>query len=113
MTTATQHEHDNAHEAVLFLAFELGDNTWTLGFAPGQGQKPRERTSAARDPHACSTKWPVPHRACYEPGREGFWRHRFRQAQGMTNYVMKSSEVKRRKRRARSDGLEVRKLLRS
>jgi transposase len=50
---------------------------------------------------------------CYEAGREGFWLHRFLQAQGITNHVVDSSsiEVNRRKRRAKSDGLDVRKLL--
>jgi transposase len=51
--------------------------------------------------------------SCYEAGREGFWLHRFLQAQGITNSVVDSSsiEVNRRKRRAKSDGLDVRKLL--
>jgi transposase len=51
--------------------------------------------------------------SCYEAGREGFWLHRFLQAQGSTNHVVDSSsiEVKRRQRRAKSDGLDLRKLL--
>jgi len=51
--------------------------------------------------------------SCYEAGREGFWLHRFLQAQGITNSVVDSSsiDVNRRKRRAKSDGLDVRKLL--
>jgi transposase len=51
--------------------------------------------------------------SCYEAGRDGFWLHRFLQAQGITKYVVDSSsiEVNRRKRRAKSDGLDVRKLL--
>jgi len=50
---------------------------------------------------------------CYEAGREGFWLHRFWQAHGITNYIVDSSsiEVKRRRRRAKSDGLDVRKLV--
>jgi hypothetical protein len=50
MTTATHNTHDNIPEAVLFMAFELSENTWKLGFTLGHGQKLRERTSAARDP---------------------------------------------------------------
>ena len=51
--------------------------------------------------------------SCYEAGREGFWLHRFLQAQGITNQVVDASsiEVNRRRRRAKSDGLDVRKLL--
>jgi hypothetical protein len=48
MTTATQNEHDNAHEPVLLMAFDLSEKTWKLGFTTGHGQKPRERTVAAR-----------------------------------------------------------------
>ena len=51
--------------------------------------------------------------SCYEAGREGFWLHRFLQAHGMTSHVVDSAaiEVNRRRRRAKSDGLDVRKLL--
>jgi transposase len=51
--------------------------------------------------------------SCYEAGREGFWLHRFLQGHGITNQVVDSSaiEVNRRRRRAKSDGLDVRKLL--
>jgi transposase len=51
--------------------------------------------------------------SCYEAGREGFWLHCFWQAQGITNSVVDSSfiAVNRRRRRAKSDGLDVRKLV--
>ena len=51
--------------------------------------------------------------SCYEAGREGFWLHRCLQGHGITNHVVDSSaiEVNRRRRRAKSDGLDVRKLL--
>ncbi len=51
--------------------------------------------------------------SCYEAGREGVWLHRFLEAHGITNHVVDSSaiEVNRRQRRAKSDGLDVRKLL--
>jgi transposase len=124
MTTATHNAHDTTPEAVLFMAFELSENTWKLGFSLGHGHKPRERTMAARDlkrlldevAHAkarfgLGTTAPVV--SCDEAGREGFWLHRFLQAQGIANSVVDSSsiEVNRRQRRAKSDGLDVRKLL--
>ena len=51
--------------------------------------------------------------SCYEAGRAGFWLHRFLQTQGLSNHVGDSSsiEVNRRQRRAKSDALDVRKLL--
>jgi hypothetical protein len=48
MTTATQNEHGTTPERVLFMSFELSEKTWKLGFTTGHGQKPRERTVAAR-----------------------------------------------------------------
>jgi transposase len=124
MTTATHNAHDTTTERVLFVAFELSEKTWKLGFTTGHGQQPRERSIAARNQArllqevAQATKrFGLPESApvvsCYEAGREGFWLHRFLQAQGITNHVVDSSaiEVKRRQRRAKSDGLDVRKLL--
>ena len=49
MTTAATHqEQSTPTEATLFVAFELREKTWKLGFATGHGQKPRERTVTAR-----------------------------------------------------------------
>jgi transposase len=120
MTTATHNEHyteTHATEPVLFLAFALSEKTWKLGVTTGHGQKPRECTMAAQDlkrlldavAHAkarfglCAT---APVVRCDEVGREGFWLHRFLQAHGSINQVVDSAsiEVKRRKRRAKSDG---------
>src|SRR5919205_431786 len=125
MTTAvTHHEQRNPTEATLFVAFELSEKTWKLGFTTGHGQKPRERTVTARHQERvldeiaqAKRRLGLPETApvvsCYEAGREGFWLHRFLQAHGITNQVVDSSsiEVNRRRRRAKSDGLDVRKLL--
>jgi transposase len=124
MTTAPHNAHDTTTERVLFVAFELSEKTWKLGFTTGHGQKPRERSmDAGNQAHLlhevaqAKKRFGLPDTApvvsCYEAGREGFWLHRFLQAQGITNYVVDSSsiEVNRRKRRAKSDGLDVRKLV--
>src|SRR6266852_1878457 len=47
-TTATRNEQSHTTEATLFVAFELSEKTWKLGFTTGHGQKPRERTVTAR-----------------------------------------------------------------
>ena len=123
-TAATHHEQSTTTEAMLFVAFELSEKTWKLGFTTGHGQKPRERTVTARHHEhvldeiaQAKRRLGLPETApvvsCYEAGRAGFWLHRFLQAHGITNHVVDSSaiEVNRRRRRAKSDGLDVRKLL--
>jgi transposase len=51
--------------------------------------------------------------SCYESGRDGFWLHRYLVAHGVENPVIDSAsiEVNRRQRRAKTDRLDVRKLL--
>jgi transposase len=51
--------------------------------------------------------------SCYEAGPDGFWLHRWLVAQGVENVGVDSAsiEVNRRKRRAKSDGLDVQALL--
>jgi transposase len=123
-TTATHNAHDTTPGRALFVAFELSEKTWKLGFTTGHGQKPRERSIAARNQTRvlqevaqAKRRFGLPETApvfsCYEAGREGFWLHRFLEAQGIPNHVVDSSsiEVNRRKRRAKSDALDVRKLL--
>ena len=123
-TAATHHANANTTEATLFVAFELSEKTWRLGFTTGHGQKPRERSVPARDhqrvldeitqaKHRLGLPETAPVVSCYEAGREGFWLHRLLLAQGITNHVVDSSaiEVSRRQRRAKSDGLDVRQLL--
>jgi transposase len=52
--------------------------------------------------------------SCYEAGRDGFWIHRGLEADGIENHVVDSSsiEVNRRKRRAKTDRIDVKALLR-
>jgi transposase len=51
--------------------------------------------------------------SCYEAGRDGFWLHRWLIAHDVANVVVDSSsiEVNRKARRAKTDRLDVRKLL--
>jgi transposase len=123
-TTAAPNDHDTTTERVLFVAFELREKHGKLGFTTGHGHKPRERGISARHQERvlqevaqAKKRFGLPESApvvrCSEAGRDGFWLHRFLPAQGITNHVVDSSsiEVNRRKRRAKSDGLDVRKLL--
>ena len=53
-TTATHNGHDTTPGRALFVAFELSEKTWKLGFTTGHGQKPRERSIAACNPPVSS-----------------------------------------------------------
>ena len=111
-------------QPTLYLAFELGKNTWKLGFTIGMAQQPRERTIPAgaletfqQEITRAKQRFGLPEDArvvsCYEAGRDGFWLHRYLVAHGIQNHVIDSAsiEVNRRQRRAKTDRLDVRKLL--
>ena len=110
-TKAPPKTNGNTTEAILYVAFELSDKSWKLGFTTGHGQKPRERNVPARDQERildeiaqAKRRLGLPQTApvvsCYEAGREGFWLHRLLLAHEITNHVVDSSamEVNRRKR---------------
>jgi transposase len=125
MTTgATHHREDNSATTTLYLAFELGEEKWKLGLTTGAAQRPRLRTVPARDVAAvlneverAKQRFGLPQStrvvSCYEAGRDGFWLHRCLVHHGIENLVVDSSsiEVKRRARRAKTDRLDVGKLL--
>jgi transposase len=109
---------------VLHLAFELGWTHWKLAFTVGHGQKARQRTIGARDLAALEQEIvkarkrfqlgeDAPVVSCYEAGRDGFWLHRYLTSRGVANVVVDSAsiEVKRRKRRPKSDRLDADKLV--
>lgn len=122
--SATRMNDCNQPQAVLHMALELGEATWKLGFTTGLGQKPRRRDipargtevlwceiQAAKERFGLAAEAPVV--SCYEAGREGFWLHRWLLSKGVRNEVVDSSsiQVPRRKRRAKTDRLDVEKLL--
>ena len=117
-------EQDTLPQPTLSLAFELVQNTWKLGFTIGVAQQPRERMIPAGEVERlqqeiarAKQRFGLPEEACvmscYEAGRDGFWLHRYVVAHGIQNHVIDSAsiEVNRRQRRAKTDRLDVRKLL--
>jgi len=114
---------DNAFNRVLYMAFELSDKKWKLGFS--NGERFREKTIQAGDWSAlraeierakeklhCAANARVV--SCYEAGRDGFWIHRALIAEGIESRVLDSAsiEVSRRKKQAKTDRLDVNALLR-
>jgi transposase len=113
-----------ANPGTLYLAFELGQQKWVLGFTVGLGQPPRKRTVAAGDLIVLEHEIALAKKrfgllptarvlSCYEAGRDGFWLHRYLLAQSIENLVVDSSsiEVNRRAKRAKTDRLDVGKLV--
>ncbi len=125
MAVTTQHEESIATVGGrLLMSMELGRRQWKLGFTTGVGQRPRRRTLSTdawdRLPEeiaAAKKRLQLPADApvisCYEAGRDGFWIHRYLTGLGIENLVVDSSsiEVNRRARRAKTDRMDVEKLL--
>lgn len=113
------------NNAVLYLAFELSHKKWKLGFGDGKAPQVREVGIEAGDLEACrreiqkakrrfGLEESAAVRSCYEAGREGFWLHRALVSMGIENMVVDASsiEVNRRQRRAKTDRMDVKKLVR-
>ena len=123
-TEMAQSTLPNANQTVLYLALELSQKQWKLGFTIGMGQMPRIRTITARDLNAlrweiqqARQRFHIPESAsvmsCYEAGRDGFWLHRYLLEQGIFNLIVDSAsiEINRRMRRTKTDRLDTGKLL--
>ena len=115
--------NDTALSSALYMAMELSNRKWKLGFS--NGEKNRIITIDAGD-------WPALTAAidlakaklycapdchvvsCYEAGRDGFWIHSSLTADGIENYVLDSAsiEVSRRKKKVKTDRVDVIALLR-
>lgn len=122
MKTALQNK-DNATQPILYIAFELSNSKWKLGFS--NGEKQRIISVAARDWESlmdkieqaktklsCARDCKVV--SCYEAGRDGFWIHRALEAEGIKNHVVDSAsiEVSRRQKKIKTDRVDVIALLR-
>lgn len=123
MKTARPDEYTS--DPVMFMALELSAAKWKVGTTVGLGQKPREQSVDAGDLEALTEelakakeRFGLPSDvrvvSCFEAGRDGFWIHRWLEAQGIENVVIDpaSVHVDRRKKRAKTDRLDLGKLIR-
>ena len=114
-------------KAKLFVALELGQATWVVALHSPIADKisiyrieggdtdqlmaliEKKRVQAARRLGRAAQVV-----SCYEAGRDGFWLHRFLIRRGIDNRVLDSASilVDRRARRAKTDRLDARALLR-
>ena len=110
-------------EMKLYVALELSNSKWKLAFSTGENV--RLMNIEARDPiafqrvlKATCEKWKLPQSvqvfSVYEAGRDGFWIARWLDSLGIENVVVDpaSIEVNRRKRRAKTDRLDAKALVR-
>lgn len=124
-TAATPKQTETVAAPALCFAIESGASEWKLFFSTGLGQHPRERMVPAhrmdrliseveRSKKHFGLPAEAPVASCYEAGRDGFWLHRALRAGGIDNEVIESSaiEVPRKKRRAKTDGIDGSSLLR-
>lgn len=124
MTQVTLREESNEKTARLYMAFELSEAKWKLAF--GDGGNPRlvtiesrrldlleKEIGKAKDKLGMMGRVDVV--SSYEAGRDGFWLHRHLESRGVKSLVIDpaSLEVNRRKRRAKTDRLDVQKIYRS
>ena len=120
----TRRKNDTPVSMKLYLALELSQAEWKLGFTIGLGQAPRLRDMPACDLAGLKREIEqakgrfglakeVSVYSCYEAGRDGFWLDRYLESVGVKNRVVDSAsiEVNRRFRRAKTDRLDVGKLL--
>jgi transposase len=123
-STTSRIEQDTLAQPTLSLAFALGKNAWKLGFTLGVAQQPRERTIPAGDVARvqqeiaqAKQRFGLPADArvvsCDEAGRDGLWLPRSLVAHGVQHHGIDAASlaVNRRQRRAKTDRLDVRKLL--
>jgi transposase len=121
-TTCTS--NDTTEKRKLYMAMELSQKEWKLGFSVGPGQAPRLRSVSGRDLKGLMAEIRLARErfglgedaeveSCYEAGRDGFWLHRFLEVQGVKNLVVDSAsiEVSRRFRRVKTDRMDLGKLL--
>ena len=122
MPHSTQ-ETNITNTCALYRALELSGKSWPVGFLAIQG-RPRIRTIDAGDcvqlgaeigkaKRRLKLADNAPVYSGYEAGRDGFWVHRMLEGLSIRNVIIDpaSIEVERRKRKRKTDRLDVNKLV--
>ncbi len=107
---------------VLYMAMELSNSKWKLGF--GNGAKLRRKSIDARDRQRlleevslAKLKLSLPEAArvvcCFEAGRDGHWIHRWLESEGFEVLEIDSSSIEtaRGRKHVKTDRIDVEKLL--
>lgn len=116
-----------ADYATVYIAFELSKAKWMLGVIMPGSEKISRYTIAGGDLAALTGRLsdarakaersgrPVRILSCYEAGFDGHWLHRWLTEQGVVSHEIDPSsiEVSRRARRAKTDRIDLEKLMRA
>ena len=115
--------HDRVEPSdVMLMAIEVSAHKWLVGFTNDSRQLQHEvrawdvpglLAGVARARHELGYAPDAEARCCYEAGRDGFSIHRMLEAHGIRNWVLDpaSIEVERRRRRRKTDRIDLKKLL--
>jgi len=106
----------------LYMAMELSNSKWKLGF--GNGAKIRRKTIDARDRQRCLEEVKLARVklklaadakvvCCFEAGRDGHWIHRWLESEGIEVLEIDSSSIEtpRGRKHVKTDRIDVEKLL--
>jgi len=109
-------------EAVLYMAMELSNSNWKLGFS--NGQRTRRRSIEARDRFQLIEEVQLARQklglepdtqvvVCFEAGRDGHWIYRWLSAEGFRVLEIDSSSIEtpRGRKHVKTDRIDVEKLL--
>jgi len=118
----------NNEPVACYVAIELSKSGWLVGFLTPLSDKTSRYQVKAGDAQALldliervhtrvarQLNRPVEVMSCYEAGYDGFWLHRVLEAHGIHNHVLDpaSLQVNRRARRAKTDRIDVDRMLRA
>jgi transposase len=109
-------------EAVLYMAMELSNSSWKLGFS--NGQRTRRKSIEARDrvrlieevllaKQKLGLEPDAQVMVCYEAGRDGHWIYRWLSAEGFKVFEIDSSSIEtaQGRKHVKTDRIDVEKLL--
>jgi len=117
-----------SHDTSLFIALELSKSTWLIAASPPGSDRISKFQVAAGDASMLLSLFtrlktqaerhcrePVKIVSIYEAGLDGFWVHRLLEANDVESHVVDAASiaVDRRCRRAKTDRIDVEKLLRT
>jgi transposase len=122
-TPAVESPAARCDHATMHVAFELSKAKWEIGVVLPGSQKMSRFTLDGGDTAGLAALLARKRReagpevrvvSCYEAGYDGFWLHRWLEQHGVENHILDAAsiEVERRRRRVKTDRIDLDKLMR-